>query len=120
MNTDRTCNNSVWTKEEDKILENTLATNEDNNNQLDEMTNALPWKSADDIKDHYNILIEDINVIESGYLPLTNYPKMQSQNSKAYVDSSIFELNQSPKLLFSTPHRPTMQFHRAKTQNNSL
>ncbi|WMV54754.1 hypothetical protein MTR67_048139 [Solanum verrucosum] len=86
MNTDRTCNNSVWTKEEDKILENTFATNEGNNNQLEEMTKALPRKLVDDIKDHYNILIEDINAIESGYVSLPNYPKMQNQNSKAYVE----------------------------------
>ncbi|KAH0712299.1 hypothetical protein KY285_007863 [Solanum tuberosum] len=86
MNTDRTCNNSFWTKEEDKIFGNTLATKEDNNNLLEEMKKALPGKSADDIKDHYNILIEVINAIESGYIPLPNYPEMQKQNSKAHVE----------------------------------
>ncbi|KAH0776323.1 hypothetical protein KY290_007734 [Solanum tuberosum] len=63
MNIDRTCNNSFWTKEEDKIFENTLATKEDNNNLLEEKAKALPGKLTDDIKDHYNILIEDINAI---------------------------------------------------------
>uniref|UniRef100_A0A3Q7IT47 Uncharacterized protein n=1 Tax=Solanum lycopersicum TaxID=4081 RepID=A0A3Q7IT47_SOLLC len=33
---------------------------------------------------------------------------------------SIFELNPSPKLLFSTPHRPRVHSYRLKTQNNSL
>ncbi|KAH0712301.1 hypothetical protein KY289_008260 [Solanum tuberosum] len=78
MNTDRTCNNSFWTKEEDKIFENTLVTKEDNNNLLEEMAKELLKKSANDIKDHYNILIEDINAIESGYVPLPNYPEMQN------------------------------------------
>ncbi|KAG5575351.1 hypothetical protein H5410_055485 [Solanum commersonii] len=32
-------------REEDKIFENTLATNEDNNNLLEEMAKALPGKS---------------------------------------------------------------------------
>ncbi|KAG5576628.1 hypothetical protein H5410_056762 [Solanum commersonii] len=78
MNTDRTCNNSFWTKEEDKIFENTLATKEDNNNLLEEMAKEFLKKSANDIKDHYNILIEDISSIKSGYVPLTNYPEMQN------------------------------------------
>ncbi|KAG5576618.1 hypothetical protein H5410_056752 [Solanum commersonii] len=86
MNNDRTCNNSFLTKEEDKIFGNTLATKQDNNNLLEEMKKALPGKSADDSKDHYNILIEVINTIESSYIPLPNYPKMQKQNSKAHVE----------------------------------
>ncbi|KAK4708617.1 hypothetical protein R3W88_029542 [Solanum pinnatisectum] len=78
MNTDRTCNNSFWTKEEDKIFGNTLATKEDNNNLLEEMAKALPGKSVDDIKDQYNILIEDINAIKSRYVPLPNYLEIQN------------------------------------------
>ncbi|KAK6775893.1 hypothetical protein RDI58_026894 [Solanum bulbocastanum] len=78
MKTDRTCNNSFWTNEEDKIFENTLATKGDNNNLLEEMAKALPKKSADDIKDHYNILIEDIKAIESRYVSLPYYPEMQN------------------------------------------
>ncbi|KAH0776324.1 hypothetical protein KY290_007735 [Solanum tuberosum] len=50
------------------------------------MEKTLPGKSANDIKDHYNILVEDINAIESGNIPLPNYPEMQNQNSKAYVE----------------------------------
>ncbi|KAG5576626.1 hypothetical protein H5410_056760 [Solanum commersonii] len=80
MNTDRTCNNSLWTKEENKILENTIAINKDNNNLLEEMAKALPGKLADDIKDHCNVLIEVINIIESGYVTLSDYPKMQNRN----------------------------------------
>ncbi|KAH0745755.1 hypothetical protein KY285_007412 [Solanum tuberosum] len=78
MNTNQTCNNSFWTKEEDKLFENTVAVNKDNNNLLEEMEETLPGKSADE-----DILIEDINVIESRYVPLPNHPKMQYQNSKA-------------------------------------
>lgn len=50
------------------------------------MEEALPQKSLQDIKDHYNILLEDINAIDSGCVPLLNYLEMQSnanQNLKA-------------------------------------
>ncbi|WMV54742.1 hypothetical protein MTR67_048127 [Solanum verrucosum] len=44
------------------------------------MEKALPGKYADDIKDHCNVLIEDINIIVSGYVTLYNYPEMQNKN----------------------------------------
>lgn len=46
-------------------------------------------KSVDDIKDHYNIFLEDIKAIESRCFPLPNYPKMRSdanENSKADIE----------------------------------
>ncbi|KAK6779587.1 hypothetical protein RDI58_021771 [Solanum bulbocastanum] len=88
MSTDRTYNSSFWTREEDKIFENTLAIYFNKNNLLRMMEEALPQKSLQDIKDHYNILLEDINAIDSGCVPLRNYPEMQSnanQNSKVDV-----------------------------------
>ncbi|XP_049407044.1 transcription factor SRM1-like [Solanum stenotomum] len=89
MSTNRTCNSSFWTREEDKVFENTLAIYFNKNNLLRMMEEALPQKSLQDIKDHYNILLEDINDINSGCVPLHNYPEMQSnanQNSKADVE----------------------------------
>ncbi|MCD7461047.1 hypothetical protein HAX54_045060 [Datura stramonium] len=82
MSTHRTCNRSFWTKEEDKIFENTLAIYFNDDNLLKKMAEALPGKSDDDIKYHYDILLEDLNAIECGHVPLPNYPEMQSRISK--------------------------------------
>ncbi|XP_055800774.1 transcription factor SRM1-like [Solanum dulcamara] len=53
------------------------------------MAEILSGKSRDDIMDRYNILIEDLPSIESGLVPLPNYPKMQSnsnqKSSKVYI-----------------------------------
>ncbi|KAJ8563417.1 hypothetical protein K7X08_031869 [Anisodus acutangulus] len=46
------------------------------------MAEALPGKSLDDIKHHYNILVEDVDAIESGRVPLPKYPKMQSHSNQ--------------------------------------
>ncbi|KAG5584385.1 hypothetical protein H5410_044819 [Solanum commersonii] len=89
MSTDRTCNSSIWSREEDKIFENILAIYFNDNNLLPKMEESLPGKTVDEIKDHYNILLEDINAIDSGGTPLPNYPEMQSnanQNTKADID----------------------------------
>ncbi|KAK4724353.1 hypothetical protein R3W88_027132 [Solanum pinnatisectum] len=71
MITVRTCNSSLWTREEDKIFENILAIYFNNNNLLMKME-----------EDHYNILLEDIDVIDSGGAPLPNYLETQSNANK--------------------------------------
>ncbi|MCD7461044.1 hypothetical protein HAX54_045057 [Datura stramonium] len=86
MSTDETCNRSFWTKEEDKIFENTLAIYFNDDNLFKKMAEALPGKSDDDIKYHYDILLEDLKAIESGHVPLPNYPEMQSRISKEDVE----------------------------------
>ncbi|WMV44753.1 hypothetical protein MTR67_038138 [Solanum verrucosum] len=92
MSTDRTCNSTFWTREEDKIFENILAIHFNDNNLLTKIEEALPGKTVDEIKDHYNILLEDIDAIDSGGAPLPNNPEMQSnanQNTKADVEWSF-------------------------------
>ncbi|KAF3684133.1 putative fasciclin-like arabinogalactan protein 12-like [Capsicum annuum] len=85
----RTCNSSFWTKEEDKIFEITLAIYFKDNNLLRRMEDELPGKSGDDIINYYNILLEDVEAIDSGRVPIPNYPELQSisnQNSEADVE----------------------------------
>ncbi|TMW92656.1 hypothetical protein EJD97_012747 [Solanum chilense] len=53
------------------------------------MEEALPGKSLDHIKDHYNIFLEDTGAIDFGHVPLPNYLKMQSngnKNTKTYIE----------------------------------
>ncbi|CAN4099077.1 unnamed protein product [Withania somnifera] len=65
MSTDQTCNSSFWTKEEDKIFEDTLAIYcMGGGDLLAMMEEALSEKSRDDIINHYKILLEDVEAIE--------------------------------------------------------
>ncbi|XP_059300258.1 transcription factor SRM1-like [Lycium ferocissimum] len=82
MSTNQTYNGSFWTKEEDTIFENTLAIYFTDDNLLMKMAEALPGKSLDDIKQHYDMLVEDVDAIESGRVPLPKYPKMQSHSDQ--------------------------------------
>ncbi|PHT29639.1 hypothetical protein CQW23_30771 [Capsicum baccatum] len=46
----------------------------------------MQFAKCDDIINHYNILIEDVEAIDSEHVPLLNYPEVQSdanQNSRA-------------------------------------
>lgn len=40
------------------------------------MEEELSGITVDEIKDYYNILLEDINDIDFGRAPLNNYPEM--------------------------------------------
>ncbi|CAN4099078.1 unnamed protein product [Withania somnifera] len=81
MSTDRTCNSSFWSKEEDTIFEDTLAFYfMGGGDLLTKMKEALPGKSHDEIINHYKTLLEDVEAIDSGLVPLPNYPEMQSHS----------------------------------------
>ncbi|KAM3341110.1 hypothetical protein P3S68_028745 [Capsicum galapagoense] len=85
MSTDQTCNSSFWTKEEGKIQENTLAIYSGDKDLFTKMEEALLGKSRDDTINHYNILIEDVEPINSGRVPLPYYPEVNrdsNQNSR--------------------------------------
>ncbi|PHT46476.1 hypothetical protein CQW23_15634 [Capsicum baccatum] len=82
MSTDQICNSTFWTKEEEKVFETTLAIYFKGGDLLTKMEEALPCKSRDDIINHYKILIEDVDAIESGRVPLPNYPELPSHSNQ--------------------------------------
>ncbi|CAA2994389.1 RADIALIS-like 3 [Olea europaea subsp. europaea] len=67
--------NSTWTAKQNKLFENALATyDKDSPDRWQKMANAVGGgKTAEDVKLHYEKLVEDINHIESGQIPLPNY-----------------------------------------------
>ncbi|KAF3630535.1 hypothetical protein FXO38_27094 [Capsicum annuum] len=82
MSTDRTCNSSFWTKEEGKIQENTLAIYSRDKDLFTKMEEALPGKSRSDIINHYNILTEDVEPMNSGRVPSPNFPEVYSDSNQ--------------------------------------
>ncbi|XP_060170037.1 transcription factor MYBS1-like [Lycium barbarum] len=82
MSSNRTCSSSAWTKEEDKAFETALAIYFGDSDLLMKIAAAVPQKSLQEITQHYNDLVEDVNDIESGKVPLPQYGKMQSSSSR--------------------------------------
>ncbi|XP_004251428.2 uncharacterized protein [Solanum lycopersicum] len=82
MSLNRTCNSSFWTKEEDKAFENALALFSGDSDKFLKIAAAVPGKSLQEIIDHYNVLVEDVNDIESGKVPLPKYERMRSSSSR--------------------------------------
>lgn len=73
---------SSWTAKQNKLFENALAIyDKDCPDRWHNMARAIGGKTVEEVKRHYEVLVEDLNKIETGQVPLPNYRKV---NAKAY------------------------------------
>ncbi|XP_055814753.1 protein RADIALIS-like 4 [Solanum dulcamara] len=72
---------SSWTPQQNKKFEKALAEfDKDTPDRWQNVAKAVGGgKSADEVKRHYEILIEDLRRIESGRVPLPNYTREQQR-----------------------------------------
>ncbi|KAK3019044.1 hypothetical protein RJ639_003739 [Escallonia herrerae] len=74
MTADETSDGSVWSREQDIAFENALATYpEDSADRWEKISADVPGKSLEDIKHHYELLVDDVNRIDAGRVPLPSY-----------------------------------------------
>ncbi|WCJ24926.1 Homeodomain-like superfamily protein [Euphorbia peplus] len=68
-------NNCItWTSKQNKQFEKALATfDKDTPDRWHNVAKAVPGKSPDEVKRHYDLLIKDLREIESGRVPFPNY-----------------------------------------------
>lgn len=72
---------ATWSREEDKAFENAIAmhcieeddSKEQQQQQWQKIASMVPSRSVEELKQHYQILLEDVNAIEAGNIPLPNY-----------------------------------------------
>ena len=65
---------SLWSREQDKKFEYGLATYPENSeDRWEKIAAGIPGKSVEDVKKHYDLLVDDIERIESGCVPLPCY-----------------------------------------------
>ncbi|KAJ0712855.1 putative transcription factor MYB family [Helianthus annuus] len=73
----------VWSKEEDKAFENAIATHwsQDSKEQWDTIASLVPTKTIPELKQHYQLLVEDVDDIEGGLIPIPKYLGEESSSS---------------------------------------
>ncbi|KAL2241334.1 protein RADIALIS-like 3 [Sesamum indicum] len=65
---------SSWTPKQNKQFEKALAVyDKDTPDRWQNIARAVGGKSAEEVKRHYEILVEDLKHIESGNYPFPNY-----------------------------------------------
>lgn len=63
-----------WTAEENKIFEKALAIHDDDTkDRWEKVAELITGKDADEVRKHYEILVEDVDEIEAGRIALPNY-----------------------------------------------
>ncbi|CAH2044212.1 unnamed protein product [Thlaspi arvense] len=65
---------SSWSKDDDIVFERALAIYNDGiDNSWEKIAAVVPGKTVDQIREHYEILLHDVMMIESGRVPLPDY-----------------------------------------------
>uniref|UniRef100_A0A7N0UPQ1 Uncharacterized protein n=1 Tax=Kalanchoe fedtschenkoi TaxID=63787 RepID=A0A7N0UPQ1_KALFE len=81
----RSCGSS-WTAKQNKQFEKALALHDrDTPERWQNIAKAVGGKSAEEVKRHYDILVEDLMHIESGQVPLPNY-RNSGRNGRGLTD----------------------------------
>ncbi|XP_030546999.1 transcription factor SRM1-like [Rhodamnia argentea] len=74
MTVDETMTDCSWSREQDKAFENGLVTYLENlADRWEKIAADVPGKTVEEIKRHYEILVDDVNRIESGCVELPPY-----------------------------------------------
>ncbi|KAL3512288.1 hypothetical protein ACH5RR_025005 [Cinchona calisaya] len=73
----------VWSREEEKAFENAIAIHwtGESEDEWEKIASMVPTKNIDELKQHYEILVEDVNAIEAGLIPLPNYTGAEASSS---------------------------------------
>ncbi|CAN4080909.1 unnamed protein product [Withania somnifera] len=73
---------SIWSREQDIAFENALATYpEDSANRWEKIAADVPGKTLQEVKNHYELLLDDVSRIESGCVPLPWYNSSSDRSS---------------------------------------
>lgn len=100
--------NSNWTAKQNKLFENALAVNDkDTPDRWQCVSKAMGGcKTAEEVKKHYEMLVEDVKDIESGKVPLPNYNN-STLSDKSSIEAGeqrydIIHIRPTPFCLLST------------------
>eukprot|EP00258_Populus_trichocarpa_P007933 XP_002313044.2 protein RADIALIS-like 4 isoform X1 [Populus trichocarpa] len=89
---------SAWTPRENKLFEKALALfDKDTPDRWQNIAKAVGGvKSAEEVKKHYEILIEDLQHIESGRIPIPKYKSSGSCNNTNEEESEVQDSDRLP------------------------
>ncbi|XP_065860692.1 transcription factor MYBS1 [Euphorbia lathyris] len=77
----------IWSKEEDIAFETAIATHsieDDSKEQWETIASFVPNKTIEEVKKHYQLLVQDVNAIEAGNVPLPTYAREEPTSSSSH------------------------------------
>ncbi|XP_045829473.1 transcription factor MYBS1-like [Trifolium pratense] len=86
---------TIWSYEEEKSFENAIAMHwnekeeEDSNEQWEKIASCVPNKTMEEVKQHYQLLVDDVSAIEAGHVSFPNYANdLETTTNSSNKDSS--------------------------------
>ncbi|XP_011070471.1 transcription factor SRM1 [Sesamum indicum] len=80
---------SMWSREQDKLFEKAIATYpEDSSDRWEKIAADVPGKSVEEVKHHYELLVDDVNRIESGFVQVPCY-NSSSDGSTSHAGDEV-------------------------------
>lgn len=77
---------SEWSSEQNKLFEYALANYPDDVvDRWEKIAAGVPGKTLEQIKHHYEVLVDDIHNIESGFVPLPDYDSFSNSTKCTIV-----------------------------------
>ncbi|XP_073019834.1 protein RADIALIS-like 3 [Primulina eburnea] len=77
--------NSTWTSKQNKLFEDALASFDKNSpERWQHLARAVGGKTVEEVKTHYQKLVEDIDHIETGKVPVPNYKSFAENGNYSY------------------------------------
>ncbi|KAL6332491.1 hypothetical protein AAG906_008522 [Vitis piasezkii] len=90
MTGDEVSDSSLWSREQNKAFEDALATYpEDLSDRWEKIAADVPGKTLEEVKHHYELLVEDVTQIESGSVPLPCYNSSSEGSSSHVGDEAV-------------------------------
>ncbi|ESQ31913.1 hypothetical protein EUTSA_v10005383mg [Eutrema salsugineum] len=104
---------SSWSRDDDIAFERALATytDETDKNRWDKIAAVVPGKTVEQIVEHYDILLDDVKMIESGCVPLPDYDFSEETNDK---ETSNLECGNNRKCEYKQEEEPKLMQNRRK------
>ncbi|XP_057479423.1 transcription factor MYBS1-like [Actinidia eriantha] len=93
---------SDWSREEEKAFENAIAIHwaEEDSKEDDhwpKIASLVPTKTIEELKKHYQLLVEDVAAIEAGHVPIPNYIGEEASSSSSKDRHGISGVTASEK-----------------------
>ncbi|KAH9317456.1 hypothetical protein KI387_019225, partial [Taxus chinensis] len=91
-----------WSAEQNKVFEHALARFElETPDRWEKVASCVPGKTAEDVRKHYELLVEDVDVIDAGRVALPPYSQNSYMPEWLSSDQSAPEFTTSSKSPFS-------------------
>ncbi|GAB2291259.1 Protein RADIALIS-like 6 [Dionaea muscipula] len=87
---------SAWTPKQNKAFERALAVyDKDSPDRWHNVAKAVGGKTAEEVKKHYDILVQDLHHIESGQVPIPNYKNITINGGRSNIINANANLTSS-------------------------